>query len=188
VPQLILVKHSLPEISPERPRREWPLSDEGRIRAVRLAGRLRAYNVDRIVASPEPKAAETAGIVADTLGSIAVETLDALHEQDDRDAPFQDEASFRATVRRFFEHPSEAVFGPETADEAHKRFSAEVEALLPPIDGASIVAVAHGRVISLFVSRRNSLDPYASWERLGLPSFLVLELPTYRLVEVVDCV
>lgn len=185
MPRLILVKHSLPAISPERPRNEWRLSDEGRARAVRLAEHLRTYNVDRIVTSPEPKAAETANIVAETLGSRTVETLDALHEHDDRDAPFQDEASFRATVRRFFEHPSEAVFGPEPADAAHERFASCAWPLVVSPDAATTVALAHGRVISLFVARRNGLDPYRLWERLGLPSFAVLDGPTCALVELV---
>lgn len=186
MPQLILVKHSLPDIDPDRPRNAWRLSDEGRTRAARLAERLRSYKVDRIVTSPEPKAAETAGIVAQALGSMPVETLDALREHDDRGAPFQDRAAFRATVRRFFEHRGDAVFGPETADAAHERFAACVEVLFVPPDAATTVAVAHGRVISLFVARRSQLDPYTLWERLDLPSFVVLELPAFTLVELCE--
>lgn len=48
------------------------------------------------------------------------------------------------------------------------------------------MVVAHGRVMSLFVARRNALDPYDLWERLGLPSFVVLDLPNYGIVEVTD--
>ncbi|MGH2377232.1 MAG: histidine phosphatase family protein [Candidatus Limnocylindria bacterium] len=186
MPKLIIVKHSLPHISPERPRNAWRLSHEGRVRAVRLGERLRTYDVDRIVTSPEPKASETATIVAETLGSIPVAMVDALREHDDRDVPFQDETSFRASVRRFFARPSGAVFGPETADDAHERFSAGVEALIPSRDGAATVVVAHGRVISLFVARRNRLDLYDLWVRLGLPSFVILDRPSYSLVEVTE--
>ena len=38
----------------------------------------------------------------------------------------------------------------------------------------------------MFVARRNNFDPYELWSRLGLPSLVVLELPDYRAVEVVD--
>lgn len=117
--RLILVKHSLPEIAPERPRSEWRLSDEGRTRSVWLAERLQTYDPGRIVTSPELKAHETATIVAQVL-DLALETLDALREHDDSGAPFEDERSFRVSVRRFFARPTEAVFGPETADDAHK--------------------------------------------------------------------
>lgn len=30
------------------------------------------------------------------------------------------------------------------------------------------------------------MDPYAIWERLGLPSFVVLELPAFTLVELCE--
>lgn len=184
--RLILVKHSLPEILPEHPRREWRLSDEGRARCARLAERLRRYSPRRIVTSPEPKAHETARLVAAALGALSVETLDELHEHDDRDAPFQDEAAFRATVREFFADPAEAVFGPETADEAHARFSAAVDALPVPSGGSANVVVAHGRVISLYVARRSGFEPYALWVRLGLPAFVVLDLPSRAVAEVVE--
>lgn len=136
--------------------------------------------------SPEPKAHETARLVAAALGALSVETLDELHEHDDRDAPFQDEAAFRATVREFFADPAEAVFGPETADEAHARFSAAVDALPVPSGGSANVVVAHGRVISLYVARRSGFEPYALWVRLGLPAFVVLDLPSRAVAEVVE--
>ena len=41
---LILVKHSLPEIAENVPAHEWKLSEEGRVRARRLAERLINFN------------------------------------------------------------------------------------------------------------------------------------------------
>ena len=61
---LILVKHSLPEIIKNMPAREWKLSVEGQIRAQRLAERLNQYQPEVIVSSIEPKAQETAEIIA----------------------------------------------------------------------------------------------------------------------------
>lgn len=185
MPRLILVKHSLPLIEAERPRNEWRLSDEGRARAARLAERLRAYDVEGIVSSPEPKALETAQIVGASL-ALGVETIDALREHDDRDVPFQDEQGFRRSVQEFFARPSEAIFGPETADDAHERFSRGVETLMASRPETTAVVVAHGRVISLFVARRNRVDAYDLWGRLGLPSFVVLAMPGHRLAEVVE--
>ena len=184
--RLILVKHSLPEIRPARPRREWLLSEEGRARCARLAERLRPYSPTRIVTSPEPKAHESARLVALALGLHSVETLDELHEHDDSDAPFQEEAAFRATVREFFANPAVVVFGRETADEAHARFSAAVDALPMPSGDSANVVVAHGRVISLYASRRDGSEAYALWARLGLPAFVVLDLPSYARVEIAE--
>ena len=136
--------------------------------------------------SPEPKALETARLVAAALGALSVETLNELHEHDDRDVPFQDEAKFKATVQEFFANPAEAVFGPETADEAHARFSAAVDSLPMPSGDSANVVVAHGRVISLYVTRRSGFEPYAFWVRLGLPAFVVLDLPSHAVAEVVE--
>ena len=61
---LILVKHSLPEIVENVPAREWKLSDEGRVRAQRLAERINHYRPEVIVSSIESKAKETAEIIA----------------------------------------------------------------------------------------------------------------------------
>lgn len=180
------MKHSLPRIVPELPRREWHLSEEGIERCALLAARLRQYDPARIVASPEPKAHETAVAVAQVLSCPGVETMSGLREHDDRDTPFQSESLFRATVGEFFTRPSEAVFGPETADEAHARFSAAIADVVDSGDGRPVVAVAHGRVISLLVARRNEVDPYALWASLGVPSFVVLRLPEYRIEEIVE--
>jgi len=186
VRRLVLVKHSLPKIVPEVPRREWQLSQEGIARCTLLAAELRPYGPARIVASPEPKAHRTAVAVANALGGPGVRTFRGLREHDDMDVRFQSEPLFRAAVAAFFARPSEAVFGPETADEAYARFDATVAEAVQPDDGRSVVVVAHGRVISLFVARNNDLDPYVLWARLGLPSFVVLGLTDYRIEKIVD--
>jgi 2,3-bisphosphoglycerate-dependent phosphoglycerate mutase len=186
VRRLILVKHSLPTIVPERPRREWQLSEEGRLRSGRLAEHLRPYGPDHIATSPEIKARETATILAHALGGLPIDTVDDLREHDDGDVPFQTEEAFRETVRDFFRRPSEPVFGPESADATNARFSGAILGLPEPRDGQSVVAVAHGRVISLFVARRAGLDAYELWRRLGLPSMVVLSLPTYEIERVIE--
>lgn len=58
------------------------------------------------------------------------------------------------------------------------------------VDGKAhnLAIVAHGRVISLLVSRAAGLDAYELWLRLGLPSFVVLDLATSAVIEVVESV
>jgi hypothetical protein len=58
--RLILIKHSLPEMVPGLPANRWHLSGAGRLRCQALAEQLAPYHPDVIVASAEPKAAETA--------------------------------------------------------------------------------------------------------------------------------
>ena len=61
---LILVKHSLPEIIPTIPAKEWVLSKPGQVRCEVLAERLESYSPDIVTSSVEPKAVETAQIIA----------------------------------------------------------------------------------------------------------------------------
>jgi len=78
---LILVKHSLPEILEDIPAREWHLSEEGRERARKLAGKLMGYQTEIIISSVEPKARETAAILAKNLG-LEFREVEDLHEHD----------------------------------------------------------------------------------------------------------
>ena len=52
---IIFFRHSLPQIDPALPAREWHLSEEGQKRCRVLAERLASYNPQRIISSLEPK-------------------------------------------------------------------------------------------------------------------------------------
>src|SRR5437016_3235896 len=78
---LILVKHAMPALEPDLPSHAWRLSDMGRASCIPLADRLAAYQPTAIAASAEPKATETARIVAGRLG-VALEVVADLHEND----------------------------------------------------------------------------------------------------------
>ena len=67
MPLLILVKHALPQIEPTIPAKQWRLSEEGQHLSRVLARKLVHYELDLIFSSVEPKAMETAHIVATTL-------------------------------------------------------------------------------------------------------------------------
>ena len=107
---LILVKHALPEIVEILPAREWKLSDEGRIRAQELAERLSKYQPDVIVSSSEPKAKETAEIVAGR-NNLELQIVDGLYEHDRSNTPYLSGEEFQAAIHDFFEKPAVLVFG-----------------------------------------------------------------------------
>jgi broad specificity phosphatase PhoE len=46
----------------------------------------------------------------------------------------------------------------------------------------TIIIVAHGTVISLFVSRLAGTPDFPLWKELGLPSFVVLDLHSKALI------
>lgn len=178
---LILVRHSLPEIQDDQPAREWKLSEEGRLRAERLAEKLRPFSIDILVSSKEPKAVETAQILA-TAFHVPLLLAEGLHEHERDNVPFLSRSQFEQSVRSFFEQPNMLVFGSETADQAQARFSATVHSILTEHGEKSVTIVAHGTVLSLFVSRLIGCSGYLFWKELGLPSFVVLDMKSNKIV------
>ncbi len=183
--QLLLVKHALPEIVSDVPSNQWHLSEPGRARCNALADKLAAYNPDVIVSSVEPKAAETARIVAHRLDK-PFEMIQGLHEHERSSVGFLGTAQFETALARFFEKQHELVLGSETADEARERFARAVAGVIEKYRNKSVAIVSHGTVISLFVARAAKLEPFAFWKRLGLPSFVVISLPDFGLEQVIE--
>jgi broad specificity phosphatase PhoE len=174
--KLLLVKHSLPEILPEIPASEWLLSVEGRRRCQALADELAGHNPDLIFSSQEPKAQETAQIVAQQLDKPLF-IVSGLHEHERKTVRFTNEEQFIANVKEFYEQPDALVFGEETAAQALNRFSSAVDQLISQNRDQNLVVVSHGTVITLFIAHNCGIEPFSFWSRLDLPSFIVLSLP-----------
>jgi broad specificity phosphatase PhoE len=181
-PVLALVRHSLPDVDPSRPAREWSLSAEGCRRARQFAACLAPYDLEVLACSEERKALQTAAIIGEELG-LPVEVVPGLHEHDRSGAVGLDHEAFLDGVARMFAHPGERVFGAESADEARARFTSALGQLLARHPGRNLCAVAHGTVLSLFVAEQEGSDPYTLWRGLGLPCAFVLSRPDLRLTE-----
>ncbi|MBO0794249.1 MAG: histidine phosphatase family protein, partial [Ktedonobacteraceae bacterium] len=106
--QLILVRHSVPEIVPGLPARSWSLAPEGRERGQALAEKLRVagHQPSVVVSSTEPKAEQTASIIASAYG-MPYEVVEGLHEHERDGVPFMERALFEKVVADFFERPTE---------------------------------------------------------------------------------
>jgi 2,3-bisphosphoglycerate-dependent phosphoglycerate mutase len=165
---VLLVRHSVPAIDPEIPSEEWRLSAEGRSRCEPLAAQLATYEPQTIVSSTEPKARETAALLAERLG-LTVRESDDLREQARRTIGWLELGELEAGIRALFERRDEVVFGEESAADAVTRFSRAVAGL-----GPSAVVVSHGTVISLYAAAETGRDPYEIWRSLELPDLLVV--------------
>jgi broad specificity phosphatase PhoE len=183
--KLILVKHAPPEVVPDVPPEQWTLSEKGRALSVPLAGRLAAHAPAVIVSSEEPKAAETARLVAERLG-VPWRTAPGLHEHDRSNVPHMRSGEFISSMELFFRRPGDLVLGRETANQARDRFEAAVQEIVDGHDDGNITIVSHGTVIALMLEGRDSRGGFATWRAMGLPSFAVLSLPEMTLVETVD--
>lgn len=183
--RLVLVKHSMPEIERDKPASAWKLGEIGRRRAELLAAGLRKFNPSVIWSSREPKAIETAGIVANEL-AVQVEVADGLEEHHRDNVPFlSSREKFERAVERFFLCPDELVLGRETANQARDRFAAAIDEV---IDGgqADSIVVTHGTVITLYVASVAGVQRMDFWRRLGLPSYVVLTMPDMSIRSIVD--
>ena len=180
---LILAKHAMPHIRPDTRPDRWHLSPDGVAGARRLGERLRAYAPDRIVSSTEPKALETAAIVAEVLG-LPLETAEGLHEHERPESGVLGTEEFARRIADVFARPDEIAYGAESANAALRRFSTALDAILAAHE-RDVVVVSHGTVISLFAAARAGQDALALWSLLGLPSFIVLARPTFALTEVI---
>lgn len=184
---LILVKHSLPEIIPRIPANQWTLSEIGRVRCKSLVEKIESHAPDIVVSSMEPKAIETAQILAGQINK-PFRTFEGLVEHDRTGVGFLGKEQFEAKVNDFFEHPDHLIMGRETASEACERFSKALAAIEMEYPNKNIMVVSHGTVITLFVQKSTGLEPLSFWKKLGLPSFVVLSLPQHKLMTVVESV
>ena len=185
--KLILIKHASPQVDPNVSSHEWKLSPAGREKAMALGERLRAHAPNVIFTSDEPKAIETAQIVADALG-VRHEIVPDLHEHDRSNVPQMPTREFISSVALFFKRPTELVLGRETAEQARQRTSGAIDAILSQHAGQDLAVVTHGTVLALYLAPLLREDPFILWRQLGLPSFVVLDASQTELIERVDSI
>ena len=183
--RLVLVKHSMPEIERDKPASAWKLGEVGRRRSVLLAAKLREFGPDVIWSSREPKAIETAQILASDFG-VPVKIADGLEEHHRDNVPFlPSKEEFEEAVERFFRCPDRLELGTETAEQSRERFDTAIDKMIDAGQADSIV-VTHGTVISLYVANVTGVQTMEFWRRLGLPSYVVLAVPDMQLQSVVE--
>ena len=167
---LILVRHAAPRIEPAVSSTLWALSDEGRTATARLAETLVGFAPSAVVSSSEPKARETADILAERSNLIATRD-DGFVEHRRPRLGFTTRDEFEQAIHRIFDHPSQVLFGGETANEACQRF----EEALARYAARPLVVVTHGTVLASFMARKTGLDPFTLWSSLKLPEAFVLD-------------
>ena len=154
---------------------------EGQLRAHRLAEHLERFEPEVIVSSREPKAKETAEILASHF-QLDMQIIPDLREHDRGTVPYLSDNAFQASMHEFFQKPDELVFGSETANQAYTRFYRAVHSILNEHRNKTVVIVTHGTVISLFVSRLTGSSDLELWSQLGLPSFIAMDLHSSTLI------
>lgn len=186
--KLVLVKHSNSNHNPHQPAHEWGLTDTGIQRCQPLAEHLAAYQPRRLFTSTMLKAKQTATLVSKALDNLPIIENPRLEEHSRlSNAPYGSVEAFHARVQQMFAQPDELIYGDETASQARLRFSQGIEDCLAQVqDDEHLIVIAHGTVNSLFTAHHNEVDVYDLWMRLKLPSIIVLDLPSFELMQVIE--
>ena len=198
MPELILIRHSVSQPTPETSAHPWSLTDTGRARCEKLADYLMFYQPHIIYSSNEPKARITADLVAERL-MIPSAIAPGLHETRRENVPFFDEVSeWQQALLTGFEQPHQVVFGEESFADACERFGNQIDTLIAAHPEKTIAAVTHGTVMSLYLAELimtneaeaatgfSKMDTArAFWDGWGMPGYVVLSLPEMQVVELV---
>ena len=183
--KLILIKHAKPAVVEDVPSEEWGLSEEGRRLCEPLAAALKQFDIRKIVCSEEPKAAETASLVANQLG-VQSHIAPGLHEHDRSNVPMMASRDFISSMAQYFKEHSRRVLGRESADDTANRFNRAVDEVIAGQPDGDVAIVTHGTVLALFAAENSNGDPFKLWRQLGLPSYAIFQLPDQKLLEIVD--
>jgi broad specificity phosphatase PhoE len=122
----------------------------------------------------EPKAVETAEVVARGLG-IAAESQEGLHEHERKTVPHLRTSDFLSLMAQVFRRKDERVLGEESAAAALGRFRRALEGVCAKHPEGNLIVVTHGTVIALFVEAISGEEGYKLWREMGLPSYAVVE-------------
>ncbi|MFV0494232.1 histidine phosphatase family protein [Mycobacterium sp.] len=150
--QLLLVRHALPLRSEPGEGADPELSDTGLQQAARLPPALSRFPVSRVVSSPQRRAVQTAGPVAE-IRDLAVEIDDRLAEYDRDMTHYIPVEQIRTEFPEEWARMSSGQL-PSTVDEKafRARVRAAVDDLVAATDPEATIAVfSHGGVINVIL-------------------------------------
>ena len=171
-------------IDPAIPVAQWPLSQRGRTRMLKMAENQWVSRVVSIYCSTEQKAMDGAAIMSEVLG-IPYTTIPEFGENDRSATGYLSALEFDAVVDEFFHRPEESVLGWERAIDAQRRIIATTKAVLTAksVDG-DVAIVAHGgtgtlllcHLLGLPISRDQDQPPTNGG------NYFAFDLLTFRLL------
>lgn len=176
--KLYVVLHTQVEINPFIPASNWHLSKEGRFSTLHLAQSESWEDAQWIYSSCEPKAIETAQIIAEHL-QIKQHTHPDLRELHFATA-YLPANEFQNRIARYLEGKPDPAF--EDYQKAQTRMDQCVKSIIQEQTGSSGIIVSHGRIItawySLLLGRRLTAQ---EWKSIKLPDLSVIDLLTWKI-------
>ncbi|MHA2179704.1 MAG: histidine phosphatase family protein [Candidatus Thorarchaeota archaeon] len=172
VADIYFLRHGLTSIIPGIAPSKWPISDEGRRHASKIASSGIFDEIEVVVSSMEEKAYETAVPVSSRLG-LPILTDPAFNELDRDRGGFMSLASYSDTVHRVLVEPSFEVSGWELSGAALERFQEGIDKMEKGHESENVLIVSHGIVLTLFFSHLLGLsdESPSRWDALGFCSW-----------------
>jgi broad specificity phosphatase PhoE len=174
---LYTVRHAQVQIDPAIPPHEWHLSAEGQASIAELSAKESWEGVSVIWHSPEPKAEQTARVIAERAG-LEMRMHPDLRELA-METGFLSPEEFQARVAAYFSGAQEPDFEPY--EDAKKRIVTCVHEIVAAAKGQSVAIVTHGRILNVLYShllgRRLGIG---EWKSIKLPDLSVVDTKTWR--------
>lgn len=171
MPDLILVRHALPNVERGVANKLWGLSEAAREDCVVLAHNLgQAVGGPPIFTSDERKARETADVLALRLGRV-VEVDNGFAEVD---RPTTWDGDYRAMAAAYV--AGEAHDGWEPQAQVVARFTAACERAMAESEGEDVIVVNHGMALSLYLASIKPIDIVPFWQSLSFPDAWALDM------------
>ena len=171
---LYLVRHTAVELVDGVPPRDWPVTEDGRRAAERLARDPAWRALSLVATSPEEKAVRTAEPIA-RAAELAPHVDDDLREVARHGTPVLPRAQYVDLVARYLE--GEAFEGWEPQEHARRRFAAALDRVAVRAGGPAAV-VTHGLVLALLLGL--SLEAWAAMPLPGVVRVIEWPAPGYR--------
>lgn len=178
MPKLYVIRHAKVNIDPSKPSADWCLSKEGNLSTYHLAQSESWDDVQWIYSSPEPKATQTAQIIADHL-RINYHIHPDLRELQFK-TMFLPAKEFQTRVARYLEGKPDPAF--EDYQKAQTRIDQSITSITQKHKGKSGIIISHGRIISVWYSLLLGRKVTAQeWKSIGLPDLSVIDLTTRKI-------
>ena len=161
--RLVLVRHAMPAADAAVPAHRWQLSPAGRSAARAL--RLPADEGTRLVASDEPKAAQT---LIEATGHAVIATDPDFGEVR---RPAEWIPDHRERARAYVSGTTHDGWEPRTA--VAERFDAAVARHTSP---DTLIIATHGMAMTVWLASRIALDPGRFWAALRFPDVIDVDL------------
>jgi broad specificity phosphatase PhoE len=180
---LYLIRHAQSQQT-ALPVETWPLSDLGLLQAQRLAEQPFWQDVHIICTSVEPKALQTAQIVAER-HDLPVEPSFDLRELR---RPGDFVSDYEAAVREVLTNPTASVNGWEPAGEAQTRIMTAIERLLMLHESETLAVVSHGLALTLYLAFLTDTQPTLDlWRSISFASAIQVDPEACQILARLSC-